>query len=153
MKVEYSIRTASPADFQELLNIAAACAEAPRWSGDIWRNVLASDREVARAVFVAQADENNVGFIVVSCAAATIAEIESVAVLPAFRRVGIGRALCLEAMRWARTLGAPEIELEVRASSVGAIALYGVLGFVEQGRRCGYYREPADDAVLMVAGL
>jgi ribosomal-protein-alanine N-acetyltransferase len=41
------------------------------------------------------------------------------------------------------------MELEVRASSAGAIALYTGLGFVEAGRRPGYYAEPKDDAVLM----
>ena len=42
-----------------------------------------------------------------------------------------------------------EMELEVRAGSVGAIALYGGLGFVVVGRRKGYYREPVEDALLM----
>ena len=41
------------------------------------------------------------------------------------------------------------MELEVRAGSVGAIALYEGLGFVVVGRRRGYYREPVEDALLM----
>jgi ribosomal-protein-alanine N-acetyltransferase len=41
------------------------------------------------------------------------------------------------------------LELEVRAGSGGAIALYAGLGFVVAGRRVGYYREPVEDALLM----
>jgi ribosomal-protein-alanine N-acetyltransferase len=41
------------------------------------------------------------------------------------------------------------LELEVRAGSGGAIALYAGLGFVVAGRRAGYYREPEEDALLM----
>jgi ribosomal-protein-alanine N-acetyltransferase len=43
--------------------------------------------------------------------------------------------------------------LEVRAGSLGAIALYRQLGFSEVGRRPAYYRNPEDDAVLMQASL
>jgi ribosomal-protein-alanine N-acetyltransferase len=61
--------------------------------------------------------------------------------------------LCLAGMEWARGVGAWAMELEVRASSEAARGLYRALGFVEQGRRRGYYREPVEDAVLMGVGL
>jgi ribosomal-protein-alanine N-acetyltransferase len=41
------------------------------------------------------------------------------------------------------------LELEVRAGSIGAIALYSSVGFVVAGRRRDYYREPVEDALLM----
>jgi ribosomal-protein-alanine N-acetyltransferase len=41
------------------------------------------------------------------------------------------------------------IELEVRAGNLAALTLYRRFGFVEVGRRKGYYRDPAEDAVLM----
>ena len=78
-----------------------------------------------------------------------VGEIESVAVDPAARRGGVGRALCEAVIGWCRGQRAEEVELEVRAGSVGAIALYGGLGFVVVGRRKGYYREPVEDALLM----
>jgi ribosomal-protein-alanine N-acetyltransferase len=52
---------------------------------------------------------------------------------------------------WSRNAGASELELEVRESSEGALALYRSLGFVEQARRREYYRNPTEDAVLMAA--
>jgi len=76
-------------------------------------------------------------------------ELESVAVSSDARRAGVGRSLCAAVIEWCRTQGAAEIELEVRAGSAGAIALYLGLGFVAEGRRSGYYREPTDDGVLM----
>ncbi len=41
------------------------------------------------------------------------------------------------------------MELEVRACSDGARRLYERMGFIEVGRRRGYYETPTDDAVLM----
>ena len=78
-----------------------------------------------------------------------VAELESVAVSLAARRGGVGRALCEAVVDWCRWQGAMRMELEVRAGSEEAIALYGGLGFVVVGRRRGYYREPAEDALLM----
>jgi ribosomal-protein-alanine N-acetyltransferase len=57
--------------------------------------------------------------------------------------------LCAAVVDWCGELGAAALELEVRAGSVGAIALYTGLGFVGIGRRAGYYREPVEDALLM----
>ncbi len=78
-----------------------------------------------------------------------IAELESVVVSANSRRAGIGRALCRAVLDWCRSKGATEAVLEVRASSSAAIALYASLGFTLAARRPRYYRDPADDALLM----
>jgi ribosomal-protein-alanine N-acetyltransferase len=78
-----------------------------------------------------------------------IAELEYVIVAPDLRRAGIGRALCENAIQWARSQGAAGITLEVRAASSGAISLYSELEFRQSGRRPNYYRDPDDDAILM----
>ena len=152
MSGECSFRRGSLRDLEDLLRIAVACAETPRWNESVWQGLLAGAGEVSRVVIVAERGGAVTGFIVVGCTAG-VAEIESVAVLAEFRRMGVGRGLCTEAIRWARGGGAEAVQLEVRASSAGAIALYAGLGFVEQGRRRGYYRDPADDAVLMAMEL
>jgi ribosomal-protein-alanine N-acetyltransferase len=41
------------------------------------------------------------------------------------------------------------MELEVRVGNQAALGLYAALGFVEQGRRARYYRDPVEDAVMM----
>jgi ribosomal protein S18 acetylase RimI-like enzyme len=49
---------------------------------------------------------------------------------------GVGRALMNELVRWARSNpNVQKIELHVRSSNERAIALYGSLGFVEEGRK------------------
>jgi ribosomal-protein-alanine N-acetyltransferase len=148
------VRHGLPTDGNAIVGIELACEEAPHWSEEVWGDVLSQDenRSVARVCFVAEIEGRLVGFVVVSCASG-VAELESVAVAEGTRRQGVGRALCLEAMAWSRRSAAQEIELEVRASSKNAVALYRSLGFSEDGRRSGYYRDPTDDAVLMSALL
>lgn len=73
----------------------------------------------------------------------------NMAIVPSCRRRGIGRKLLAEAIRLSTERGAEEIFLEVRESNHPAIALYKNLGFQKIGIRKGYYRVPAEDAVIM----
>jgi ribosomal-protein-alanine N-acetyltransferase len=154
MPADWCIRSASPADLEAILAIEQACDEAPHWSRSSWLEALSRDErtEPARASFVAERNNEIIGFAVAGCAG-ELAELESIAVCKPARCQGVGKALCRQVMDWSRDCGARGIELEVRASSDGALALYRSLGFVEQGRRRGYYRNPTEDAVLMVAAL
>ena len=70
------------------------------------------------------------------------------AVDPAVRRRGHGRALLAALLAWAVEVAADDVTLEVRAGNVAARALYGAAGFTEVGRRPGYYPD-GEDAVLM----
>jgi ribosomal-protein-alanine N-acetyltransferase len=76
-------------------------------------------------------------------------EILNLAVGPAWRRRGIGRGLMERAMEGLAARGVGRVFLEVRASNAGAQAFYSQLGFAEAGRRRDYYREPAEDALLL----
>jgi ribosomal-protein-alanine N-acetyltransferase len=154
MPVGWEIRRAWPADLEAILAIEKACQEAPHWSRASWLEALSADdgTKPARASFVAESNRGILGFVVFS-RTGELAELESIAVSKPARCQGVGRALCRQGMDWSRNLGAVVIELEVRASSDGALALYRLLGFVEQGRRRGYYRNPTEDAVLMAAAL
>jgi ribosomal-protein-alanine N-acetyltransferase len=105
-----------------------------------------------RRIWVAEDTGGIAGFAVgrvLAAGGAVEAELESVAVAAKVRRQGVGRALCAAVIAWSRERGAPAVELEVRASSQGAIALYTALGFVPNGRRAMYYRHPVEDALLM----
>lgn len=77
-------------------------------------------------------------------------EILAIAVDPAARRRGIGRAL-LDALI-GRLGEDAKIFLEVRASNAAARALYAACGFVPTGVRRGYYEKPHEDAVLYFRG-
>ena len=70
------------------------------------------------------------------------------AVAPSARRRGIGRRLLGSLAEELRTRGARAITLEVRASNLGALALYRGAGFVVEGRRPRYYPD-GEDALLL----
>lgn len=78
------------------------------------------------------------GFIMAR-AAGDEAEILTLAVAPAARSQGLGRALVAAAAAHAATLGATAFFLEVAEGNAPALALYARLGFLQVGRRTGYY--------------
>jgi ribosomal-protein-alanine N-acetyltransferase len=95
------------------------------------------------------------GFILYR-SAADEAEILSVAVMPSFRRRGVGKALIEDALRHLYREGARTIHLEVEDSNAAAIGLYRGVEFRESGRRAGYYaqgRETAAGALVMLRQL
>ncbi len=83
------------------------------------------------------------------------AELVTVAVDPGARRQGQGRALLAAFEARARTLDAETAFLEVADDNTAAQGLYRTTGWVETGRRKGYYRRAAGavDAVMMNKSL
>ena len=80
-------------------------------------------------------------------------EIANFAVSPDFRRRGIGREM-MERVLWeAGERGCRNLILSVREANRPAIRLYSSHGFVETHRRKDYYREPDEDAIVMVKRL
>ena len=76
-------------------------------------------------------------------------DVLNLAVLPAYRRRGIGRALLNALCGYADTHGIAMLFLEVRCGNAAAIALYRAFGFTPYGTRAAYYKNPREDAVLM----
>ncbi|WP_367924435.1 ribosomal protein S18-alanine N-acetyltransferase [uncultured Ruthenibacterium sp.] len=81
------------------------------------------------------------------------ASVYAVTVDASFRRQGIARAMLSWMFSHLASQGAKRVYLEVRSQNVPARALYKALGFCEAGLRRGFYRNPADDAVLMTKEL
>jgi [ribosomal protein S18]-alanine N-acetyltransferase len=77
------------------------------------------------------------------------AEILTVGVVPEARRQGIATTLLADLIQAARARGAVEAFLEVRVDNAAAQGLYRREGFVEIGRRRGYYDGGRVDAVVM----
>ncbi|HEY6377457.1 MAG TPA: GNAT family N-acetyltransferase [Edaphobacter sp.] len=147
------VRVAGVADVDAVVVLERGADTAPHWSAAEYVAIVASeDGGVRRCFLVAEMDGRLVGFAVgkvIGVGAEGSGELESVAVEATVRRMGVGRALCGGVMEWCRRLGVAAVELEVRAASAGAIALYKGLGFAVVGRRRGYYRDPVNDALLM----
>ena len=74
--------------------------------------------------------------------------IVSVAVLPEYRRTGIGSALVTEALRSLSKDRAEECFLEVRVTNESAIDLYKKLGFTITRKASHYYFDGADAYVM-----
>ena len=78
------------------------------------------------------------GFVLARVAAGE-AEILTLAVAPAARGKGLGRALLQAAINRAQDMGAQTMFLEVGADNPHALALYAGLGFAKVGTRKAYY--------------
>jgi ribosomal-protein-alanine N-acetyltransferase len=76
--------------------------------------------------------------------------IATLATHPDFRRQGIGKNLLLHALSFAKEEGAQSAFLEVREGNLAAIEMYRQFGFIENGRRSGYYADNHEDAILML---
>lgn len=80
-------------------------------------------------------------------AAAGEAEILTIAVLPPWRRAGLGATLLEAALAASAAAGAEAMFLEAAADNVAALALYEKRGFSRVGLRKAYYGDK--DAVVM----
>lgn len=80
-------------------------------------------------------------------------QITNVAVHPDHRRKGFGAAIVRALLRHAKDERLESVSLEVRASNTAAIELYKRAGFVEAGRRKGFYNKPTEDALVMVCKI
>jgi ribosomal-protein-alanine N-acetyltransferase len=70
-------------------------------------------------------------------------------VAPPVQGRGLGRFLLGLVLDLAARRGCAIALLEVRESNAKAMALYRAAGFVERGRRPGYYNHPREDALLL----
>ena len=80
-------------------------------------------------------------------------DITNIAVRKDARRAGVGRQLLEKLIHLALLRGTARLNLEVRASNTGAIALYESFGFSQVGRRRGFYQKPEEDALLYTLEL
>lgn len=77
-------------------------------------------------------------------------EIYRVAVAPHKRQRGIGYRLLDYAVKTSKGQGLERLFLEVRSRNIPAIRLYTAYGFKEIGTRKNYYKDPQDDAIVML---
>jgi ribosomal-protein-alanine N-acetyltransferase len=134
--VSLTLRPGSESDLEDVARIQAAAPGAAQW--DV-RGYLEYD------FVVAVWDGCVAGFVVARQLAEGESELLNLAVDPTYRRRGIGRRLISHFT--AKYLGT--LWLEVRESNVSARKLYESLGFIEAGRRPGYYIASGEGAIVM----
>lgn len=146
----WKLRTATVADLHHIMEIETAVFSTDAWSESAMRDELQSANThyvVATALGAPDIVQGYGGLM--APPGATEADVQTLAVSPDVRRMGLGRALMHALLRHARSAGVRDVFLEVRADNSGAQALYTSLGFVPIGVRPGYYQPDDVDAVVM----
>lgn len=77
------------------------------------------------------------------------AELLKIAVTSSLRRCGLGSILMDNFLSILRRFKVNDLFLEVRSRNHPALLFYFQRGFTEVGRRINYYKEPADDALVL----
>ena len=78
------------------------------------------------------------------------AEIYRIATHPDYRGRGIAYRLLDYAVKTERGRGLERLFLEVRSKNLAALSLYRAYGFEKIGIRKNYYKNPDDDALVML---
>lgn len=111
------------------------------------------ERQLARAGSILLVARRGDGALVGSLSGWVIADefqIDNIVVREAARRQGIAGLLMRSGFVAAAERGAEKAVLEVRAGNLPARRLYQRLGFALVGKRPEYYRDPTDDALIMI---
>ncbi len=124
--------------------IESDCFSAP-WSERSIRSELDNPLSLW---LVALSDDEVVGYVG-SQSVMGEADMMNLAVDANYRRLGIGKQLVVALVKALKENCVNSLTLEVRVSNESAINLYQNCGFVEVGRRPGYYQKPREDALIL----
>ena len=138
------IRPMTPEDAVQVHRVEEACFSVP-WSLESFQDIF---RFGENYYLTAWDGEQIVGFIGLMAVAGE-GDITNVAVLPSYRKQGIGDSLVREMLTVAKEKKICKIMLEVRASNEAAIHLYEKYGFEFLCIRKKYYQKPTEDANIM----
>jgi tRNA threonylcarbamoyladenosine biosynthesis protein TsaB len=147
--------TSLHAELLAALHAAAFGAE----SGEAWPTSSLAELLAQPGTFgrLAQGAPNAPLGFVLARVAADECEILTIATIPVVRRRGVAAALLEAVLDEAARRGATAAYLEVARDNRAAQALYRRAGFVEVGRRPGYYRnirgQAARDALILHRGI
>jgi ribosomal-protein-alanine N-acetyltransferase len=120
------------------------------WSEGIFRDCL----RVGYLCRVAECDGEIVSYGIVAMGAGE-AHILNICVAERMRGRGVGRQMLALLIERSRQAGMQDVFLEVRPSNLHAISLYQSVGFIEVGRRRGYYQALSgrEDALVLKLSL
>jgi len=146
---EPRVRPMAPADLERVGSIERDTFTMP-WSEGTFSDLLR--RRDAACLVAELANAGPVGYAVFWWAAGE-GELGDIAVWKPYRNAGIGSRLVAEVLSGAADRGVRRLFLEVRDTNRAAQALYRRYGFRVVGRRPDYYRDPREDAIVMVRTL
>ncbi len=139
------IRRSRPDDATVIAELEELCFSDPWSKKDIFSYICSSDG----MCFTALDGDRPIAYVIGRLIAPE-GEIYRIATSPDRRGRGVAYRLLSYALKTERGRGLENTFLEVRSRNVPAIALYTSYGFREIGRRKNYYKNPDDDAILMM---
>lgn len=142
---EVYISIANQDDVSDIANIEKASFSTP-WS----ENAILESMNASTIFYVAHKQQKIVGYMGLSKIAGE-GYVTNVAVLPEYRRLGIGKKLLKHVINDSKEL--EFISLEVRISNQAAISLYESFEFKNVGTRKRFYTNPTEDAIIMTKYL
>jgi ribosomal-protein-alanine N-acetyltransferase len=146
----WQLRRANRGDVEAIMELERATFTTDAWSQHSMLTEVESEHTYYLVAFEPEHPERIDGYAgLLAPAGAPEGDIQTIAVAPAARRHGLGRALMTALVGEARKRGAREVFLEVRADNPGAQTLYRDLGFEEIGVRPRYYQPDDVDALVM----
>ena len=148
MSGRVSVRRAVPSDLDGIRAVEDASFANP-WNAEAFAEAMAAP---GRDVLVAVAGSEVAGYAVVTAGEGE-AELANLAVGAAHRGAGVGEALLARAVDVARGRGARRVLLAVRGSNLVAMRLYERFGFRGIGSHESYYKDPSEDARIMMLKL
>lgn len=128
----------------QVAELERLCFSAP-WS----ENAIRSELTNPLSLWVVAVDGQTVAGYVGSQSVMGEADMMNLAVLPQYRRMGVGRQLVDCLIEFLRNNQVSCLTLEVRASNDVARSLYENGGFHQVGRRANYYANPKEDALIL----
>jgi len=140
----HELRLLTPWDAPALAALEALVF-ADAWGEAQFRDLLGQDHFLAAGAF----GPSGLCAYLTAYSVAGELEIVNVAVDPALRGQGLGRALLLYFLEQGRLRGAGRAVLEVRSGNAPALALYTGSGFVQVGMRKRYYTDSGEDALVL----
>ena len=143
-----TVRAARDGDLPAVVTIELECFHSDPWPRESFESFIGRPG----VTFIVAEDPARPGAVAgygVLIQAADEAEVLNLAVSAGSRGKGVGSALLRSLLETAERDGVRQAYLEVRESNAAARALYGAHGFVEVGRRRGYYQRPVEDALIL----
>ncbi len=140
--IEY--RSMTETDVAAVAALEKECFSMP-WS----ERSIAAELNNPLSLWLVAVDGDNLAGYVGSQSVMGEADMMNLAVAPLYRRQGVGEHLAKALVQRLRENAVSCLTLEVRASNDSAIHLYDKLGFVQVGRRPGYYSNPKEDALIL----
>lgn len=145
-----TIRRATVDDLDAIMELETSTFVSDAWSPETMRAELVSPHGYYLVADPAPGATAIAGYAgLLAPADSGQADIQTIAVAPAARRHGLGRALMVALLDEARRRGALDVFLEVRADNPNARALYNSLGFEQIAVRPRYYQPDGVDAQIM----